>query len=75
MTLVVGPSIDEIKALSQPEANLLAAGHCPKCERKVRGFKPMFGAFAPEWWATMRERGLDPATGHKEGCAWSNAKF
>jgi hypothetical protein len=46
-----------------------ARGECPSCGRKVRGWKPLFGAFAPEWWATMREQGVDPSTGHKQGCA------
>lgn len=32
------------------------------------GEGPVFGALAPEWWATMRERGIDPATGHKKSC-------
>jgi hypothetical protein len=45
-----------------------AKGECPECGRKVAGWKPMFGAFAPEWWATMRENGIDPATGHTAGC-------
>ena len=67
-------TLEQIKALSQPEANLVAAGYCPKCERKVRDFKPVFGSFAPEWWATMRENGLDPGTGHKQGCTWNGWK-
>ena len=42
--------------------------YCPDCRQKVGGWKPVFGALAPEWWATMRERGIDPATGHKKSC-------
>jgi hypothetical protein len=45
-----------------------ARGECPDCGRKVKGWKPMFGSFAPEWWATMRENEIDPATGHRIGC-------
>jgi hypothetical protein len=44
-------------------------GECPECGRKVKDWKPMFGAFAPEWWATMREQGIDPATGHRAICS------
>lgn len=43
-------------------------GECPSCGRKVRGWKPLFGAFAPEWWATMWENGINPSSGHKTGC-------
>jgi hypothetical protein len=46
----------------------LARGECPECGRKVAGWKPVFGAFAPEWWATMREKGIDPGTGHAADC-------
>ncbi len=46
----------------------LARGECPECEQKAQGWKPVFGSFAPEWWATMRENGVNPATGHKLNC-------
>lgn len=42
--------------------------YCPDCRQRVGDWKPVFGALAPEWWATMRERGIDPATGHKKSC-------
>jgi hypothetical protein len=42
--------------------------YCPDCRQRVGGWKSVFGALAPEWWATMRERGIDPATGHKKSC-------
>jgi hypothetical protein len=45
-----------------------ARGECPDCGRRVKDWKPMFGSFAPEWWATMREHGIDPATGHNANC-------
>ena len=43
-------------------------GYCQECERKIQGWKPMFGGLAPEWWATMREHGIDPSTGHSSSC-------
>jgi hypothetical protein len=47
---------------------LVSEGRCLSCKMKVKGWEPMFGALAPEWWASMRERGIDPATGHKLNC-------
>lgn len=44
--------------------------YCPDCRHRVGDWKPVFGALAPEWWATMRERGIDPATGHTKSCRW-----
>lgn len=44
-------------------------GECLECGCKVKDWKPAFGTFAPEWWATMHERGIDPATGHKTTCS------
>lgn len=48
---------------------LQAEGKCPECKRIIKGWKPVFGSFAPEWWATMRERGIDPGTGHLSSCS------
>jgi hypothetical protein len=50
---------------------LVNAGKCPECEQKVRGYEPPMGSLAPEGWATLREHGIDPATGHKQGCSLS----
>lgn len=50
---------------------LVHEGKCPECEHRVRDFKPVFGSFAPEIWATMREEGIDPANGHRQGCSLS----
>lgn len=47
---------------------LVSEGKCPECGQATRGYKPTFGALAPEIWATMRESGLDPVTGHRVGC-------
>src|SRR3979490_941023 len=41
---------------------------CLGCRRVVRGWKPLF---SPTWWTTMREHGIDPATGHLESCRYS----
>lgn len=50
----------KLRELSEP---------CEGCGEKVEGWKPMFGSFAPEWWDTLRRRGIDPATGHKTNCS------
>lgn len=47
----------------------LAEGRCLECGQKVKDWKTPFGAFAPEIWATLRERGIDPSSGHKEICS------
>lgn len=57
------------------ELELKVDGKCPECKRKIKGWKPMFGAFAPEWWATMRENGIDPATGHLASCRSKSLKI
>jgi hypothetical protein len=41
---------------------------CLWCRRVVRGWTPLFSA---TWWTTMREHGIDPATGHLETCRYS----
>jgi hypothetical protein len=41
---------------------------CSECGERTALYKPVFGALAPEWWASMRERGIDPSTGHKTTC-------
>jgi hypothetical protein len=47
---------------------MLSEGICSGCGQKTKDWEPVFGSFAPEWWATMRENGIDPATGHKLNC-------
>ena len=54
--------------LSQHQRDVITMGKCPYCEAPIREWKPVFGSFAPEWWETMRERGIDPRTGHKANC-------
>jgi hypothetical protein len=41
---------------------------CLWCRRVVRGWTPLFSS---TWWTTMREHGIDPATGHLESCRHS----
>jgi hypothetical protein len=41
---------------------------CLCCRRVVRGWNPLFSA---TWWTTMREHGIDPATGHLASCRYS----
>ncbi len=43
-------------------------GICPECNQKVRDWRPPSGAFAPEVYATLREQGIEPSTGHVAGC-------
>ena len=57
-----------IPELSQHQRDIMAMGKCPFCERTIRGFKSPEGSFAPEAWATLREHGVDPSTGHKKDC-------
>jgi hypothetical protein len=54
--------------LTESQRDLLAMGLCPYCENPIRGWKPVCGFTAPEWYATMREIGVDPFTGHKQSC-------
>lgn len=51
---------------------LVHEGKCPECLQKTRGYKPPNGSFAPEAYATLREMGIDPTTGHRFGCSLSN---
>lgn len=50
---------------------LVHEGKCPECQRPVRGWQAPLGIFAPEAFATLREMGVDPTTGHKVGCSLS----
>ena len=50
---------------------LLSEGKCPECQQKTIDFKSPTGSFAPEAFATLREQGIDPTTGHKFGCSRS----
>lgn len=58
----------EIKQLLLPQVALLASGHCPWCEKYIKGYEAPVGSFAPEMWETMREHGTDPGTGHSQNC-------
>lgn len=56
------------KTWTTAQLALATIGCCPYCEREVCCWKSPSGSFAPEVWATLREHGIDPATGHKENC-------
>jgi hypothetical protein len=47
---------------------LVTEGRCPECCQRVHDWKAPVGSFAPEAWATLKERGIDPHNGHKVGC-------
>lgn len=44
-------------------------GECSDCGAKTREYKAPSGYFAPEAFATLREEGYDPCTGHKMSCS------
>lgn len=48
---------------------LVHEGKCPECQRPVRGWQAPLGSFAPEAFATLREMGVDPTTGHMQNCS------
>ena len=56
LSLIVGSSLTKMNE------------RCLGCRRVVRGWKPLF---SPTWWTTMREHGIDPASGHLESCRYS----
>ncbi len=47
-------------------------GICVSCKQNIRNFKSPVGSFALEAWITLRDQGIDPRTGHKEDCPFSN---
>jgi len=57
------------------ELEMKAEGKCPECKQIVKGWKPVFGSFAPEWWESCRECGIDPATGHLLSCSNKSLKI
>lgn len=46
----------------------VAEGRCQHCGQMVRGWQSPSGGFAPEIWDTLKEQGVDPATGHRFSC-------
>lgn len=61
--------------LSQHQRDLVAMGLCPFCEQRIKNWESVTGFFAPEWWATMDEHGIDGATGHKKSCAYKKVSL
>lgn len=47
----------------------VSAGRCAECGEKVNGWNAPVGAFAPEAFATLREHGIDPGSGHRLSCS------
>lgn len=60
--------LERLEMRVMDSASTTAAGLCLVCRQPVRDWKPVFGSFAPEWWETQREHGVDPASGHKLNC-------
>jgi len=58
----------DARELTEEQRCLVMNGKCPFCEHRIASWKPALGGLAPEWWATCRERGIDPATGHAARC-------
>lgn len=56
-----------IEQLEQ-KLGLVYAGCCPECGRKTDGWRAPQGSFAPEAYATLKERDIDPGSGHKMSC-------
>jgi Zn finger protein HypA/HybF involved in hydrogenase expression len=57
------------------KVSLESKGKCAECNQKVRGWSAPSGYFAPEAWATLREGGIDPATGHRQTCSHSKERI
>ena len=55
------------------EVRFIAEGKCPECHQHGKDYHAPSGSFAPEAWATMREIGIDPSTGHKATCTKTTA--
>lgn len=53
---------------------LVSNGCCPECGKHTDNWKPEFGSFAPEAWATYKENGIDGATGHLFTCSRARNK-
>lgn len=60
----------EIKKL-----NFQVAGKCPECGEVIRGWEMPVGFYAPEVIATLKERGIDPYSGHKLSCSNKDYKI
>ncbi len=57
------------------DLEMQVVGKCPTCKQFVKGWEPVFGFFAPEWWASCRESGIDPASGHLLSCTNKSLKL
>ena len=52
-------------------AEAAISGRCLGCSQKVREWKAPSGSFAPEQYASLRDRGIDPGTGHLKECKYN----
>lgn len=64
-----------IEPLNDIQKSLILLGKCPFCERAVKNWVVPTGFIAPEAWADLRDRGIDPGTGHDEKCAHKDMRL
>lgn len=67
--------IEIARQLAEAKEDVTKFGLCPYCNEQIKGYKPPVGSFAPEAYATLREHGIDPSTGHKESCEHKEIKL
>jgi len=67
--------MSKIPELTQHQRDLMQMGVCPFCEAPIKNWKAPVGSFAPEMWATLRERGIDPGNGHREDCQYKKIRL
>ena len=68
----ISVTITEIKQLSLEQVALVAFGYCPYCELYIENWNSPSGmSFSPEFYSILREKEIDPKTGHK---IWCNKK-
>lgn len=49
----------------------MISGRCVGCGKKTRDWKAPSGSFAPEQWASLEEKGIDPKSGHLKDCEFN----
>lgn len=62
--------MEKTMSINDKELKKVLKGVCPRCDQPVRDWEPPSGPFAPEAYATLREHGINPSTGHKKGCSY-----
>lgn len=66
--LTVKVSAAIAQQLVEAKHDVTKFGLCPYCNEQIKDYKHPMGSFAPEAYATLREHGIDPSTGHKQSC-------